>query len=186
MLINLIRERVLELCQAPENRLTPAFFDEHLLVVAHYARELADKLNADPEMVELASYLHDISAVRDFNSLPTHAVDSSTEAGAILAEYKYPPEKIGVVQIAIGLHALPLKVGEGSPEAVCLSNADAIAQIANPAYWLFFAYRIRNLDFAEGRQWYLNRVMQSWNAMIPEARALIEPQYQNVLNWIQP
>ncbi len=181
MALKAVRERVFELCQLPENRLTGAFFEEHLCVVAQYALQLADKLHADPELVELAAYLHDISAVLDFTTLSTHAVDSSAEAGEILAGLGYPPEKIAAIQIAIGLHTVPLKAGGGSPEAVCLSNADAVSQIANPAYWLFFAFRILNLDFTEGCQWYLNRIMQNWNALIPEARALIEKKYHETL-----
>ncbi|MCE5228122.1 HD domain-containing protein [bacterium] len=179
MPIAAIHQLVHDLCNSLDNLLTASFFNDHLSIVAHYALLLAAPLHADPELLEIASYLHDISAVRDFNTLPTHAADSAIQAGQILSDLGYPADKIAIIQNAIELHAQPLK--SGSPEAVALSNADAIAQISNPSYWLFFAFKIRNLDYAVGRQWYATRIQQNWSALIPEAQDLIEQKYTSEL-----
>ncbi len=176
-----IRREVSEACQRPANVLSPSFESEHLTVVAAYARALAPELGADARLVELAAYLHDISAVLDFGTLPAHAAASADLAGAMLARHGLPAEQIDVVTSAIRRHSQPLAVGEGTPEEVCLSNADAMAQIAAPAFWLFFAFAVRKLGFAEGTQWYARRVRESWEAMIPEARALVEAEYERAL-----
>ena len=67
MIVEDMRGLVLEACGDPANLLSPGFFHDHVLVVAAYAAALAPRLGADTEVVELASYLHDLSAVRDFS-----------------------------------------------------------------------------------------------------------------------
>jgi hypothetical protein len=54
---------------------------------------------------------------------------------------------------AIARHSEPLPAGSASPEAVCLSNADAAERILRPAYWLSFAFAVRKQSFEEGRRW---------------------------------
>lgn len=185
MIVNKVRQRVMETCKAKENLLTSAFFEEHLCVVARYGILLAEAMNADSEMVEVASYLHDLSAVRDFTTLAKHARESSIQAEALLTEYEYPGDKILTIKNAIGLHAQPLKLGAGSPEAICLSNADAIAQIVNPSYWLFFAFRIMSMNYENGRQWYLNKIKLNWQMLIPEARKVAEQKYLAVAKCLE-
>jgi len=65
-------------------------------------------------------------------------------------------------------------------EEFCLSNADAISQIANPGYWLYFAFRIKNMNYDEGRSWYLSRINDHWTKMIETARNLVESDYAKV------
>lgn len=65
-------------------------------------------------------------------------------------------------------------------EDSCVSNADAIAQITNAAYWLYYVYQIRQFEFDKGREWMRNRVEKNWHALIPQAKELIEEPYRGV------
>lgn len=181
MILDQIRGEVRALCQEPGNVLAPGFYDGHLARVARYGLELADALAADREIVELAAWLHDISAVLDFATLPAHAAASADRAAAMLAAHGYPDARVAAVADAVRRHTRPLQVSEGTPEEVALSNADAMAQIAAPDYWLYFAFRIRNLGYAEGRSWYEALVRRNWEAIVPQARAILEPRYQEVV-----
>ena len=89
--------------------------------------------------------------------------------------------RIEMVASAIGRHGAPLRSGEGTPEEICLSNADAMAQITAPAFWLFFAFTLRKLDFAAGKDWYARKVRENWDAIVPEARALIRAEHARAL-----
>jgi len=127
-------------CQRESNLLGAAFLEEHILVVADYGKRMARLLDADSEIVEIAAYLHDISAVQDIATLPVHAVASSEIAVTRLAELNCPSESIERVRQCVLAHKSPLRIGEGSLEEVCLSNADAISQVVKLPYWLYFAF----------------------------------------------
>jgi uncharacterized protein len=181
-MLNSILEFTKIACQKPENVFAPSFFDEHLALVALYANQLCDILKGDQEIVAISAYLHDISAVLDFKTLPSHHIDSAKIAESLLTESKYPPPKIQMVKQAILTHSAPLKIEQESIEAVCVSNADAISQIINPAYWFYFIYTVRQLSFADGKAWYLGRIKSNWNGLIEPARQLIQNQYEAVLH----
>ncbi len=186
MIVEDMRGHVLEACGDPANVLTPGFFHDHLLVVASYAAVLAPRLGADAEVVELAAYLHDLSAVRDFSTLSHHAASSADLARALLLERGYPAERTAAVAAAIARHSVPLATGEGTPEEVCLSNADAMAQIAMPAFWLYFAFRVLKLGYVDGRRWYADKVRTNWEALIPGARELLGARHDRVAEVLEP
>jgi hypothetical protein len=93
----------------------------------------------------------------------------------------------GCEQVAacIASHATPVQVGGGSTEDVCVSNADAMSQIVRPAYWLYFAFRVRQLGFAEGRDWLRQRVENNWATLIPPAQIIIEKEYHQVAEFLR-
>lgn len=96
----------------------------------------------------------------------------------VLTENDYPVDFCARVERCIRSHSTPVHEGKGTPEEVCLSNADAMSQITHPAYWLFFAYHIRKYEFAEGRDWLLARVESNWEKLIPPARNMIDNHYR--------
>jgi len=171
-------------CQTAGGPLGPAFFEEHLVVVARRSRELAGILGADGELVELAAYLHDLSAVRDIASLPCHAQESSRLAGEFLRARALATPVVEEVCRCIESHTAPIARGGGTPEEICLSNADAMAQIERPAYWLYFAYRVRGLGYREGIAWLKTRVEQNFGALIQEARGLVALEYASTARFL--
>lgn len=180
MITEAAREYVFNECNSSRNAFGPAFFDEHLSVVVEYAKQLAGILGADLEIVELAGWLHDLSAIQDFTALPKHPLLSAEIARKILQERGYPSERIERVATCIASHSAPVQIGSGLIEEVCVSNADAMSQIVKPAYWFYYVFRVRQFGFAEGRDWLRQRVETNWAALIPPARAIIEKQYRAV------
>ena len=177
MMTEIMKNYAKELCEKPENILTPHFFTEHLLIVAEYGDKLSAILNGKTEIVTIAAYLHDISAVIDFKTLPTHNEKSADIAENILQQHNYDKSTIGQIKKCILNHITPLGINDGSVEDICLSNADAISQIVNPSFWLYFAFKILSLDFNDARKWYLNKIESSWNLLIEPAKKLIEEKY---------
>ena len=180
MIVETIREYVSNECNSSQNAFGPAFFEQHLSVVVGYSRRLGETLGADLEIIELAAWLHDISAVQDITILPKHPGLSAEIAQGVLRQHGYPPERIDRVARCIAAHSVPVQIGHGLPEEVCVSNADAMSQIVKPAYWFYYVFRVRQFGFAEGRDWLRQRVESNWAALIPPARAIIETQYRQV------
>lgn len=180
MIVKAIRKYVAGECNSSKNAFGPAFFERHLSVVVEYAKRLGGSLGADLEIVELAGWLHDISAVQDIAALPEHPGLSAEIARKLLSEKDYPTDRIERVARCITLHAVPVQIGHGLPEEVCVSNADAMSQIVKPTYWLYYVFRVRQFGFAEGRDWLQRRIESNWAALIPPARAMIEKEYHQV------
>jgi uncharacterized protein len=165
-------------CRSSHNAFGASFFDQHLAVVVGYAGTLAQVLAADGEVVELAAWLHDIAAIRDVATVPQHHIAGAEIARTLLTEQGYPTERIESVAACIQCHSSPVQIGAGSPEAVCLSNADAMSQITRPAYWLYYAFAVRRFDFESGTQWYRQHVEDHWSQLIPPARDLIAESHE--------
>lgn len=180
MIVDEIKRFVAEECNSSGNAFGPAFFDEHLSIVVGYARRLAGALRGDLEIVELAGWLHDLAAIQDFAALPQHAALSAEIARRLLEEREYPSERIDRVAKCIASHSSPVQIGGGLIEEVCVSNADAMSQIIKPAYWFYYAYRVRQFGFAEGRDWLLQRIENHRAALIPPAWMTIEKQYRQI------
>jgi hypothetical protein len=72
----------------------------------------------------------------------------------------------------IEAHSAPVAPGQGTPEEVCLSNADVLSHLARPLYWTHCLYGVRGLEYAQGLAWLRGRVGPAFEALIPEARAL--------------
>ena len=168
-------------CQRDENIFSPSFFDQHLSVVAGCAASLAERLGADLEVVELAAYLHDISAVFDPATMPNHPRQSADLATQILLQHGYPEGRARTVGLTIASHSNPLPLGSARPEEVCLSNADAVARILRPAYWMYFAFGVRKCGFEEGRQWLRELIEKQWRMLIEPAKELAGNQYRATL-----
>jgi uncharacterized protein len=185
MITEIVREHVFDACNSDKNVFGTAFFDQHVLVVREYSGLLARALGADPEIVELAAYLHDMAAVQDFTTLPRHPAAGAGIAQRVLQEHGYPPERIERVTRCVMSHSSPVQMGSGLPEEVCLSNADAMSQIAKPVYWLYYAFRVRQFGFAEGKEWLRQRVESNWVALIPPARDIIEREHRQVREFLK-
>lgn len=179
-MINNIIDYVKEACGKPENVFSPSFFDEHLLIVSEYCESLSTILSADREILSISAYLHDISVILDIKTLATHNFNSSDIAESLLRKYNYPENKIERVKQCIINHVTPVRFGEGNAEDIVLSNADAISQIVNPNYWLYFVYKVRNMNYEDGRRWYLNRIDTNWDLLIEPAKNLIEDKYMHI------
>ena len=180
-----IREWIKFECNKTQNVFGSAFFDQHLLTVKEYACRLAELLGADRETVEISAYLHDISAMRDISTISRHSDLSAEIAGSILMEKSYNPDNIEIIKKVIKSHSRPIKIGEGILEEVCISNADAISQIVNPSYWLYFAFSIRKLSYAEGIGWYKSRIEENYDGLIDIAKDMIKDQYSSAKKLIK-
>jgi uncharacterized protein len=181
----IIQEYVRQECGREANLFGPSFFDQHLAVVALYAGRLAQILGADVEAVELAAYLHDLSAVRDPATLPHHARASAALARRLLSDGGWPPACVDGVARCIESHSSPVRIDGGSPEEVCVSNADAISQIVRPAYWAYVVFGVRRQGFEEGREWLLHRIESNWESLVEPARGLARGGYERAREFLE-
>jgi uncharacterized protein len=181
-MISKIRDFVYNECQKKENLFNKAFFEEHILIVKDYALELAKQTGGDPEIIEMSSYLHDISAIQNFSSIPDHNNLGAGIARNILMQYDYPEEKIKKIEKCIISHKSPVKINYGTTEEICLSNADAMSQISKLVYWSFYTFNVHKYPLKEGRESLINRMKKNWNNLIKPAQDIIKDiYYENMM-----
>ena len=185
-IVDRVRDQVRSECHAAQNRFGVAFFGEHLEPVVGYALRLAEALGADREVVELAGWLHDLAAIRDLAAVPTHAADGARLARGILEAHGLPALAIDAVCRAIASHASPTAPAAASPEERCLWDADVLAQLSRPAYWLYYLYGIRGLGRAEGLAWLRARAAGAWSSLHEEARRMGAAAQEEVLRLLGP
>jgi putative nucleotidyltransferase with HDIG domain len=177
-----IKQYVSEQCLTSENLFGPSFFKLHLEVVENYSLQLADQLSADREVVEVAALIHDMAAISDFSSLLQHAEKGAEMADELLKDMPLSPDQKEKIKHCIHVHSKPIAIGSDIPEAVCISNADTMAQITQPMYWTFYIFGVRRFSYEDGRKWYEQRVADNWNELIEPAQRLISESYQNTNN----
>lgn len=176
-----VREFVENATRDRANAYGPQFFERHIVVVRDYALALAERLGADQQVVEASALLHDIAAMQDVRTLPHHAETGSTIAQKFLLQRGCSAETAGAVARCIAAHSAPVPVTHHAAEEICLSHADAMAQIAQPAYFLFVGFTVRKLGFAEGRLWLQTFLTKQWAALLPEAKALVAKDYDRAM-----
>ena len=179
--ISQLNDYIKKLCSQPSNQFAQAFFDLHIKQVEKYSVLLAGKLGADKDVVQVAALIHDVAAISDFSKLAQHASEGAILARELLAKYPLSNEQKEKVFHCIETHSQPIALGADISEAVCVSNADAISQIAQPLYWSYYIFNIRKFSFEEGFKWYQQRVESHWNTLIEPAKELIEIKYKQAL-----
>lgn len=179
-----IAARVREEYLRPTNGFGPDFFTQHTEVAVQRGLALAPKLGADPLVVALAGYLHDLAVVRDMATLPVHDREGARLARELLTGWGFSAAVADGVARAAGTHSTPLRPGEGTPEQVCIAAADVLSHLARPAWWCFYLYKVRGFEYAQGLDWLRGRVRLYEEALVPEAQALGAEDHAAMVRWL--
>jgi len=181
-ILPILRNLVEAACRDPGSRIGSDFFREHVLVVEDFCRQLAPLFGADLGIVLPAAILHDISAIEDFSKVAEHHTLGAIRTADILRDHGFSEEQAVEVSACAQLHLVPVPSGTYGPEAACLSHADALSQMARPAYWLHYAGKVRGLGFDEGRGWYRSLVEDRWSRLTDSVKPVAEPLYRKAVD----
>ena len=115
------------------------FWEQHIKFVVKEALILAEKYDADKEIVELGALLHDIALITRTGTRAEHHINSKIVAEQFLSQYKYPSDKRERVLNCI-LHHRSSKNADNIEE-LCVADADIIAHFDNIPMCFNSAYR---------------------------------------------
>jgi uncharacterized protein len=180
-MIHDIERMVEQVCKQETNIFGYTIWTHHIKPVAQNAKQLASRLGADLEIVEIAALLHDFASVKDKALYKDHHFNSAIEAEKILKGFDYPVEKIEAVKQCIETHRGSISEQRRSIEAQCVASADAMAHIQNVPALLYSAYTQRNMEIDEGMDWLRKKLQRSWNKLVPEARELVKEKFEAAL-----
>ncbi|OGO82694.1 MAG: hypothetical protein A2Y18_01080 [Clostridiales bacterium GWD2_32_19] len=151
----------------------------HILQVAKYSLLMAEKLEADKEIVEIAALLHDhASIINEELYQDEHHIHGARQADEILSELNYPREKIDLVKKCIFSHRGSKAYEKLTNEEKCVADADAMAHINHIPSLLYWAYVEKEMDTEEGVKLVSNKIERSFNKMSKEAQEIMKEKYE--------
>jgi len=174
--VELIRRFVEEECKKPSSKYGYEPYPAHFVPVNKYCKILAGKLNADIEIVEIASWLHDIGSIIDGRE--NHHISGCEISERKLREFDYPEEKIRQVKHCIFSHRGSKNIKRESIEAQILADADTMSHFDNIGGLFNAAFVFENMDELGAQKAIRQKLINSYNKLSPEARDIIKPKFE--------
>lgn len=173
-----IKKLVEEECKKDSNIFGYEIWSYHILSMLEYTKILTKKLDADQEIVEIASLLHDYASIKYGDKYGGHHVLSAKEAEKILKGFNYPQEKIEKIKHCIYAHRGSKLIKRETAEAECVASADAMAHFDTIASLLYFVFVRLGMNVDEGKKYVIRKLERSWSKLIPQAKEIIKDKYE--------
>ncbi len=175
-------ERILKLA---EEKYEESDFKYHILPVVKNALLLGKKLNADLEVVEIASYLHDIGRAikrEQFVKENEHHIIGAEETKKILKSFGYDEEFIKKVSHCVLTHRGRAKPDPETLEAEIVACADAMAHFDTFLDVFTFFLKTTN-SFKDAVIEIEQKMDRNWNKKLtlPEAKEIVNDKYESII-----
>lgn len=168
-------------CAAPGNTFGYGIWSHHIKPMLGIAGELARDYGADGEVVAIAVLLHDIAGIRDEAMIADHHVHGAEEAERFLSARSYPRERLDLVKKCILNHRGSVRNDKGSPEELCVADADAIAHMTEIGSLYYVAYVEKGMGIDEGTAWILGKLGRDWDKLSERGRDRFSSRYGEIL-----
>jgi uncharacterized protein len=180
-MIEQIEQLVEQACARDSNIFGYGIWTHHIVPVVRNGKRLAERFQADAEIVEIAGLLHDYASIKDQALYPEHHIHGPAEAEHVLQRLGYPPERIEAVKQCIATHRGSVPGQRRSPEAECLANADAMTHVENVPSLLHLAFVQHGMGIDEGASWVRAKLERSWNKLSPIVQDMMREKYEAAL-----
>jgi uncharacterized protein len=175
-IIEEIKRYVEEECKKSTSKYGYEIFICHFIPVVEYSRDLAKNFsNVDFEVLEIASWLHDIGSV--ILGRENHHITGAEIAGNKLRELGYPEEKINKVKLCILSHRGSKDIARASIEEQILADADALSAFDNISGLFKAAIFHEGFNQVDARVEVRRKLINSWHKLSPLAKNKIEHKY---------
>ena len=153
----------------------------HIETVVRNAEILANKYNADKEICIIAAWLHDIASITDYNLYEEHHIHGTKIASEILRKFEYDDNKIELVKACILNHRGSIDNKRLSKEEQIIADADAISHFDSIPSLLYLAYRERNMNIEEGKNFVKSKLERSYRKLSDESKIFYKEKFENVM-----
>lgn len=156
-------------------------YDNHVLIVAKYAREVAERHNVDPDLCETAALLHDLGDTVTSRHDPAHAQISLDKAEELLVAAGYDESTIRrLVDDALRYHSCHGDKHPQSDEGKVLATADAMAHFLTDFYPYMQENVFKDRSDEAFRRWAAEKIERDYHIKIfyDDERARVKPAYE--------
>ncbi len=175
-IIEEIRKFVEEECKKPTSKYGYGPYEFHFISMVNLAKQLAEKKNADLEIVEIAGWLHDMGSI--LYGRENHHITGSEVAEKKLNELNYPKDKIEKVKHCILAHRGSNDIKPETIEAETIMEADAMSNFENLSGIFMAAFVYENKSQGEAKISVREKLIRKWNQLSPEGKEIIKPKYE--------
>ncbi|WP_099469891.1 HD domain-containing protein [Konateibacter massiliensis] len=156
----------------------------HIKAVVKNAVILAERYNADMEIVTIAAWLHDVASITDYDLYEEHHIHGANMAKTMLEGMNYPAEKIELIQKCIRNHRGSKPEEKTSIEEICVADADAMSHFDSLPSLFYLAYSARKYNIEEGTEFVRDKLKRSYNKMSPGSKVIFQDKYNSVMEII--
>ena len=149
----------------------------HIEPVVKSAKNLALKFNADVQVVEIASYLHDVTKIT--GDRKKHHITGAKYAEDFLSKYNIEEWKVESIKNCIKKHRGLSEYTRDTIEEKIVATADAIAHIEHPLTLFYAWYGKRQCQIDEGADGIINKLQKSWKKIeFEDVKKELEEKYK--------
>lgn len=175
-IVGKIKQFIEEECKKPTSKYGYDPYESHFIPVVKYSKLIAEKLNVDLEIVELAAWLHDIGSIIDGRE--NHHLTGSEIAEQKLRELNYPEGRIEQIKHCILAHRGSKNIKRETIEAQILADADVMSHFDNVGGIFKAAFIYENHTQKSAQEAVKNKLINSYNKLSPEAKKIIQPKFE--------
>lgn len=179
-ILEYLQNEVYSRCKKPSNRFGMGCYS-HIKAVVKNSALLAQKYNADMEIVLIAAWLHDIASVTDYALYEDHHLHGAKIAYDILSKLEYEESKIKQVQHCILNHRGSVQNNKRCIEEICVADADAISHFDGVPSLLHFAFVEKKMSLEEGIQSVKEKLERSFCKLSPQSKEYYKAKYLHVM-----
>jgi uncharacterized protein len=154
------------------------FWNEHIKYVYAESRDLAQKYDADVEIVSLGALLHDIALICKVGDRKDHHVNGAILANDILDKYGYPSNKKEKVLGCILNHRSSKNAT--CIEELCVSDADILAHFDNIPMLFNTAFNKCHINLSEVRSWMKECFENDYNDLSDKTKEAFKNKYNEI------
>ena len=178
-IIEKVRKFVEDECRKPTSKYGIEPYEFHFVPTFKYAKILARELQADEEIAEIATWLHDIGSIMIGRT--DHHITGAKIAEEKLREFGYPEEKIQLVKNCILHHRGSQKMELETAEEQSLAEADVMSSVSDITGLFQAAFVYEKMTREDAKESILQKLENKWNQLKSEkSKEIIRPRYDAI------
>lgn len=176
-IIEKVRQFVEDECKKPTSKYGYEPYEFHFAPTVKYAKQLAEDLGGDLEIVTIAAWIHDIGSI--MVGREDHHITGAKIAEEKLREFGYGEEKVQLVKNCVLHHRGSQKMELETLEEQILAEADAMSNFDEIAGMFKAAFVYEKLNQKEGRESVLRKLENKWNQLkFEKSKEMIRPKFE--------
>ena len=182
-MIENIRDEFINISIEYEGKTNYNYWEEHVKYVVMFSLELAEKVGADKEIVEISAILHDIAKVSVEESEP-HNIIGSDLAEEMLTKLGYEQEKIEKVKNCIIKHNGDVDLDSLTKEEWCVRNADVLSMLDNLTIYYYLAYSECHMNYKDGKNFVKDMITNKYSKLDSKLKEEYKDRFELLFNSI--